>query len=171
MARKSRTGLALTLVAAIFSPHAAYADGHEGGGDAPLQVALYGPGLGAADLDRSIQFYRDGLGLKLVMRFTPGSVEEAIMSFGEDNAQPMLLLVKPLEGDPEKPSATDKLVLSVSDAAAMQARLRAAGYDPGEIHTHEASGTKIFWVTDPDGHRLEIVQTPAIVEATQSEEE
>lgn len=170
MARKSRIGLALALAGAILLPNAAYADGHESDSDTALQMSLYGPGLGTADLDRAIRFYEDGLGLKQAMRFTSGSVEEVIMSFGGDTALPMLLLVKPLKGDPEKPSATDKLVLSVSDAAAMQARLLAAGYEPGEIHTHEASGTIIFWVTDPDGHRLEIVQTADIVEAAPSEE-
>lgn len=156
--------LILALAPFAFAASAALADEAQPAASPPLEISLMGAGLRTNDLDAAIRFWRDGLGLVEIHRIEPGDVVEVIMGFGGESRPPMLLLLARKDGVPEDlvpaEKRKDKLVLSVSDAEAVRAKLAAAGYAPGEIHVHEASGTKVFWVSDPDGHRLEITQPP-----------
>jgi len=128
------------------------------------QVSLMGPGLWTEDLDAAFRFYTEGLGLTQATRLEFGDTVEIILSFGAEPRPPMLMLLGPKDAEHGEavPSEQrkDKLVLAVSDAEAARARLASAGYEPSEIHVHEQSGTRVFWATDPDGHRLEITQPP-----------
>jgi catechol 2,3-dioxygenase-like lactoylglutathione lyase family enzyme len=161
---KLTTPLFLALAPFALGASEALAD-EAGPAAAPqLEVSLIGAGLRTNDLDAAIRFWRDGLGLVEITRLEPGELIEVIMGFGTTVGPPMLLLLARRDGVPEDlvpaERRKDKLVLSVSDTEAARAQLAAAGYAPGEIHVHEPSGTHIFWVNDPDGHRLEITQPP-----------
>jgi catechol 2,3-dioxygenase-like lactoylglutathione lyase family enzyme len=152
----------LALALAPFALSAAHAEEAQPAASPQIQVSLMGTGLRTNDLDGAIRFWRDGLGLVEVTRLGAGELTEVIMGFAGEPKPPMVMLLARKDGEAEAivSNDKDKLVLSVSDAEAARARLAAAGYAPGEIHVHEASGTKVFWVTDPDGHRLEITQPP-----------
>ena len=156
--------LFLALAPFALGASAALADEAKPAAAPQLEVSLIGTGLRTNDLDAAIRFWRDGLGLAEITRVEAGELIEVIMGFGPTLAPPMLMLLARKDGVPEElvPAATrkDKLVLSVSDAEAARTRLAAAGYAPGDIHVHEPSGTHLFWVSDPDGHRLEITQPP-----------
>ena len=134
--------------------------------EAPL-VGLMGPGLYSSDLDASIAFFRDGLGLTLVGRFSPGStLEEAILSFGTGMTPPFIILARPNNAASPEPAGHvrrgDRIVLRVSDADAVRQRLVTAGFEAGEITVHSSSDTRIFWTSDPDGHHLEITQPSGV---------
>jgi catechol 2,3-dioxygenase-like lactoylglutathione lyase family enzyme len=131
---------------------------------APTQPAtmLMGVGFATADLNRTLHFYRDGIGMVELTRLPLGEVVEVILGFDRGSKSPPNIMLlgradgKPLAG--AGGAAGDKTVLSVSDVAAVSARLTAAGFAPAPIRANPAMDVSNFFVTDPDGHRLEIVQ-------------
>jgi catechol 2,3-dioxygenase-like lactoylglutathione lyase family enzyme len=138
-------------------------------------VSLMGPGLRVADLETATRFYRDGLGLNLLTRIPLGDAEEVIFGFGAGSEPPMLFLVGPKQGAaaPDDPPQNwrGRIVFAVPDIEALHHHLAAAGYEPGDIRRHEASGTRLFMVDDPDGHRVEIIQPSPQGEMEEIEEE
>lgn len=124
-------------------------------------LALSGAGLHTTDIERALRFYQDGLGMVELRRLKTAELEEAILGFGAGSTSPSILLLKPRAAAPVAVSTADhqnKIVLEVADAEALAARLKAAGFKPGPINYNATHGVKVFWVSDPDGHRFEIVQ-------------
>lgn len=152
-------GLAIGLAA---TP--ALADHHEA---APAQPGIHVLAIGqtTADAERSLAFYQQGLGMVVLTMLDLGAVTETILSFDPSGKGGIIMLLE--TKDPEQRTAPqpggqyDKTVLRVPDIEALRARLNDAGYEPTAIHTHEASGSRVFFVTDPDGYKLEITQVPA----------
>src|SRR3546814_11674105 len=66
--------------------------------DAPaaagVQVSMIGPALRSSDLDRSIKFYEQGLGMRVLRTIKMGSTTEVILGFGGGIGQPVILLYK-----------------------------------------------------------------------------
>src|SRR3546814_4387022 len=60
--------------------------------DAPaaagVQVSMIGPALRSSDLDRSIKFYEQGLGMRVLRTIKMGSTTEVILGFGGGIGQP-----------------------------------------------------------------------------------
>jgi catechol 2,3-dioxygenase-like lactoylglutathione lyase family enzyme len=157
----------LLLGLAAFFPAAALAGEAQSPAAPPqIQVSLMGPGFRTGDLDQALRFWREGLAMVELTRLNFGDTVEVILGFGANPKPPMVMLLARSDGTGEEiaVNATDKLVLAVSDAGAARARLEAAGFAPTEIHLHEASGTRVFFVTDPDGRRLEITQPPPMAQ-------
>jgi catechol 2,3-dioxygenase-like lactoylglutathione lyase family enzyme len=131
----------------------------------PAQVAsLIGPALHIASIARSLTFYLDGLGMKVGMEMGPPQRHETILTFGGDPRQPgIILLSDTTAATPPviaQSNGFDRVVLRMTDLTATAARLRAAGFTPGEIH-EVAMGYRMMLVTDPDGYRFELVETPS----------
>lgn len=109
--------------------------------------------VSVADLDRSIAFYRDVLGLEFLFR-VPGQ-PMAFFRLGE---------VRLYLGAPESPEFRSKLVayLTTDDLVAEHARLTAAGVAfVDEPHVVHRDGSSELWMTffqDPDGHHLALMQ-------------
>ena len=109
----------------------------------------------ATDLDRSIAFYRDVLGLRFLERFDPPG-----LAFFDLGGGTRLLL----EGN-ARPAT---LYLAVADLDAAWAELEGAGADlvraPHVIHTHDGTmapaGTveRQAFVTDPEGTLVGLVE-------------
>ena len=105
--------------------------------------------VSVSDVDRSVAFYRDVLGVTFLFR-VPG--------------QPMAFLqsgdVRIYLGVPESPEHASRVVLyfRVDDIAAERARLVAAGVEfLDEPHVVHRDGTHELWMTglrDPDGHHV-----------------
>lgn len=132
---------------------------------ASVHVSMIGRALRSSDLDRSIKFYEQGLGMQTLRKIKMGSATEVILGFGSDPGQPMILLLKN-DAPGESPAIEHgngfaRIVLRVDDADALSARLSAAGYQPDEMHSDPVHHRKVFWATDPDGYRYEIAQTPS----------
>ena len=84
-----------------------------------------------------------------------------ILGFDRSGHAPNILLLGRKDGKPMAEASVarpDKTVLSAPDATAVAARLAAAGYAPAAIKVNPAMDVRNFFVTDPDGRRLEIVQ-------------
>ena len=115
--------------------------------------------LWTADQQRSLQFYRDLLGLEVI---SPPALPNVFLKVGEGNAgipQMIVLVPKPAEIK-GRPSGYQlhHLALELPEDAFVQQNdaLVAAGYQPrGGKHPVLASRT--MYVDDPDGNEVEFI--------------
>lgn len=117
------------------------------------------------DLERSLGFYLDRLGMRLLRRrdFPDGRFTLAFVGYREESDVAVLELTHNWDGGPyQLGTAFGHLAVGVADVVAAVATLAQAGVpvvrpagplkgDPGEI---------IAFVEDPDGYRIELVQRP-----------
>ncbi|MEQ1439832.1 lactoylglutathione lyase [Fontimonas sp. SYSU GA230001] len=115
------------------------------------------------DLDRSIAFYTEVLGMKLLSRkdYPDGRFTLAFVGFGDGGAE-IELTYNYGVGRYEPGTAFGHIAIEVDDAAAACARVRARG---GKV-TREAGPMKhgttvIAFVEDPDGYKIEFIQKKA----------
>lgn len=107
--------------------------------------------VSVTDLDRSVAYYRDVLGIPLLWTF-PG------MAFFASGEVRLYLAV------PDKPEFRSKNLMYfwVADIDAEYARLTAAGVSfMDKPHVVHRDGTMELWMaafTDPDGHILHLMQ-------------
>lgn len=118
-------------------------------------VSLLHASLLVADLPRSRAFYEGVLGLK------PSPARPAMnfdgVWYDVGSGQIHLIALPnpdPVQGRPEHGGRDRHTALGVSDFAAMQARLQAAGLN----YTLSRSGRAALFVRDPDGNALELVE-------------
>ena len=124
-------------------------------------------GLLVSDVDRSLRFYVDALGLEQVPRPSTFDTPGAWLQVG---AQQLHLIG---ETEPGRARAMTPrydhaevvigygthLALDVEDLDAAIARAAAAGvHPPGEVFAR-GDGVKRVFFTDPDGHVIELMQT------------
>lgn len=144
-------------------------------------ASLLHTGLTVRDLDRSLAFYRDTLGMETVFEQEkeggylaaivgyPGAhVRMAHLAFPGDGHR--LELFQYLEPEPRGESGEPRDVgithvcLVVEDIAALHERLRAAGVDfysdPVLVDTGANAGGVGVYLRDPDGITLELFQRP-----------
>lgn len=145
---------------------------------APLEIrGLSHVCIRVSDVERSLAFYRDALGLALIFDVTlegealaavsggagargrmvgclvPGSrVTIELLCFAGDESSPPVRQPRPALG-------YTNLALAVSDLDAAHARLAARGLR-GLGPCVEVGGVRMFFVLDPDGTPLEILQFP-----------
>ncbi|MDP8940058.1 MAG: VOC family protein [Actinomycetota bacterium] len=113
------------------------------------------------DLDKSTEFYRDKLGLELV-RKTPIGDDATNAFFGvPGDPEPRLELT--LNHGQEEPydlgSGYSHVAFAVEDPDALAEELEEAGGVDFESKPHAmSSGTRLFFVKDPDGYRIEFIE-------------
>lgn len=144
-------------------------------------TALDHASIGCGDLDRSLAFYCELLGMRLRGRgeakgaaeFEIGGISDARVRWADlelPHGQVLELseFVEP-RGEPVRPRANDPgathIALRVGDVAAVHARLAAAGVEtrtePIEITDPGPwQGARAFYATDPDGVTIELIQPP-----------
>ena len=137
----------------------------------------------SADLDRSVAFYCDLLGLPLIGRGESGEPELGIIlgvpgvrllwaevDLGGDQLLELLQFLspegEPLRPDPARPGGTH-IGLRVSDIDAMYLRLSQAGVPirskPVEIQEEgDWLGVRCLYARDPDGVTVELVERPGV---------
>lgn len=155
--------LAMLLAATLAVP-AAHAQTAPAIRAAPAPNAVMGAACYVADMARSLQFYRDALGMTLVMKFGPPDRPDVVLGFGSDPTKPSVMLLSdrsaPVPRKIEHGHGFDHLVLMMHDLPAIAARLQAAGFAPGKIG--DAHGmARIMTVMDPDGYRIELIESGA----------
>jgi catechol 2,3-dioxygenase-like lactoylglutathione lyase family enzyme len=114
-----------------------------------------------ADTDRAIDFYVGKLGLEKVVDMPMGPdmrwVEVAVPR-GETTAETTIALAPPPEGK-EAGGAETGIILDTSDVDAAHAALKSAGADvDDEVTRYGDPVPPMFWLRDPDGNSLIIVQ-------------
>ncbi len=124
-------------------------------------------GLLVTDVERSVRFYVDALGLEQVSRPSTFDTPGAWLQVGDQQLH--------LIGETESGRAREMtprydeaevvigygthLALDVEDLDAAIARAAAAGvHPPGEVFAR-GDGVKRVFFTDPDGHVIELMQT------------
>ena len=139
---------------------------HETPGYDPAMRIDHG-GLLVTDVERSVRFYVDALGLELLARPSTFDTPGAWLQVGEQQIH--------LIGETEPGRAREMtphydhaeivigygthLALVVDDLDAALQRAAAAGVTPpGEVFAR-GDGIKRVFVTDPDGHVIELMQT------------
>lgn len=114
------------------------------------------------DLDRSLEFYTDKIGLEFTRKVPIGSdATNAFLSVpGDDEAR----LELTLNHDRDQPyplgEGYSHIALFVEDLDATAEQLeRAGGVDfESKPHAMGNSTTRIFFVRDPDGYRIEFIE-------------
>ncbi len=118
--------------------------------------------LRVGDLERSLAFYTQVLGMKLLRRqdYPDGRFTLAFVGFGPESEQAVLELTHNWDTPRyELGGGFGHLALEVEDAAAACAAIRARG---GKV-VREAGPMKhgttvIAFVEDPDGYRIELIE-------------
>lgn len=118
-------------------------------------------GIGVADLQRSVAFYRDVLGMRELMTFDLPHMDEVVMGWGRRGASVVLMQYT----DGSDPVTTDlpvKLVLYVDDPVMVAAAIRDAGFpierEPEPVPS--LGNAVVGFAKDPDGYLLELLQAP-----------
>jgi catechol 2,3-dioxygenase-like lactoylglutathione lyase family enzyme len=150
----------------------------------PPVLQVHHGGISVSDMDASLRFYRDGLGLEVtldairdapylhealavpfsalryVLLGIPGAQAGAIVELLEyRDAERM-----PAAARPQDPG-NGHLCLQVRDAAALHARLRDLGYrsrspETVPITAGGNAGGRIVYIADPDGYWVELLERP-----------
>jgi lactoylglutathione lyase len=116
-------------------------------------VAIY-----VADLERSVAFYTNVLGLAVLATIETADVKEVIVGAENDGSQ--LMLAKPSgESAPVNPSGIWKVFVNTDDLDGVLARGRAAGVQlAAEPIFLERFNLDLAFLNDPDGYLIELGQ-------------
>jgi glyoxylase I family protein len=107
------------------------------------------------DTDRSIEFYRDVLGLQVDYRRPDLGFPGAWLNVGEQQIHLLELPnPDPVKGRPDHGGRDRHTAMQVTNIEELQNRLEAAGI----AFTRSKSGRKAIFTRDPDGNALEFVE-------------
>lgn len=111
-----------------------------------------------SDLDGTLPFYRDGLGLDVTNEFERDGVTSVFLG-SEDGAE-IQLSYDPEDDEPVEPSGIDHLAVAASDVDAEVERLREEWNCPVHVEptTIDVADARVAFVEDPEGYVVEIVE-------------
>jgi lactoylglutathione lyase len=114
------------------------------------------------DLDRSIRFYTDVLGMKLLRRndYPDGKFTLAFVGYGPESEHAVIELTYNWGTDRyDLGNAFGHIALEVEDAAAACDEIRRRGGKVvREAGPMKHGSTVIAFIEDPDGYRIELIQ-------------
>lgn len=112
------------------------------------------------DLERAVRFYEAVLGFRVVERHRYEGHRLAYLA--SDASALEIELVEPEAATPQpRPHHGWHMAFRVSDLAAEHSRIAGLGYRTEPITAYHANGrfmVDYFYVYDPDGHQIEILQ-------------
>lgn len=118
--------------------------------------------LRVGNLDRSLQFYTDVLGMTLLRRkdYPDGRFTLAFVGYGDEESNTVLELTHNWDTSHyDLGDAYGHIAIGVDDVYAACERIRAAGgkvvREPGPM---KHGTTLLAFVEDPDGYRIELLQ-------------
>lgn len=118
--------------------------------------------LRVVDLDRSIAFYTETLGMQLLRRqdYPKGRFTLAFVGYGSEEQEAVLELTHNWDTKSyELGNAYGHIALAVPDAAAACAEIKARGGKVvREAGPMKHGSTIIAFVEDPDGYKVELIQ-------------
>ena len=114
------------------------------------------------DLDRSISFYTEVLGMKLLRRkdYPGGKFTLAFVGYGDEADHTVLELTHNWDTDSYDPgTGYGHIALAVEDAAAACDAIREKGGNVvREAGPMKHGGSVIAFVEDPDGYKIELIE-------------
>lgn len=113
------------------------------------------------ELDRSIQFYKTAFDLDIADRFEFDSFTLVYLRNAEADFEVELTLNHDQTEAYAHGEAYGHIAFAVDDLDAEHARFEAAGLNPRKIvefHRDGALMAKFFFVADPDGYQIEVLQ-------------
>ena len=113
------------------------------------------------DLDRSLDFYRRALGLEVADRFDFESFVLVYLRSEESDFELELTFNRGREEPYDLGTGYGHLAVSVADVNQEHGRLAEAGFDPEpvkELHRNGDLLGRYFFLTDPDGYRVEVLE-------------
>jgi predicted enzyme related to lactoylglutathione lyase len=122
-------------------------------------LTMMGAAVPCTDLDRSLAFYTNGLGMTAGPRMDMATITENPLIFPGGGAY--LILIKPKSDDGTIAPRTmlSRIILAVPDVKALADRLKAAGYNlSAPINEETKFHVVVGMLQDPDGNHLELVQ-------------
>jgi lactoylglutathione lyase len=125
-------------------------------------MRLSGFGINVDDLDRSVEFYTNALGLEEKTKIDLGELHEVLVGGSDDRTS--ILLVKHADRTdvPVPGTGFEKIVLMTDDVEAVYERATEQGGESVKAPRHlEQLGITVALVRDPDGYLLELIQQPA----------
>lgn len=118
--------------------------------------------LRVGDLDRSLSFYTEILGMRLLRRqdYPEGRFTLAFVGYGDEDANTVLELTHNWDtASYELGNAYGHIALAVPDAAAACAEIKARGGKVvREAGPMKHGNTVIAFVEDPDGYKIELIE-------------
>lgn len=104
------------------------------------------------DMDKTIAFYRELAGLKIVRRLRPGQSDIALMADAEGDTALEFIF----NAEAEKAAARGLTLVFQARGTleALHGKALAMGYSPSGI-VSQPPGPPRFWLSDPDGVRVE----------------
>lgn len=126
----------------------------------PAVNAIVAPGYYVANVQKSLQFYRDILGMQVRMQYGPADRPDVVIGFGADPMQAGVMLLSDRAGpSPRKiqhAHGYSRLAIRLTDLSGTHARLRAAGFVVSDIRVvHDVF--LMAMATDPDGYQVELL--------------
>ncbi len=113
------------------------------------------------DEDRSVDFYKRAFGLDVAERMDFDDFTLVYMKNGETDFEVELTVNKGREKPYEHGDGYGHLAVSVDDVDAEHARFKEEGLNPRDVVEFKRDGNllaKFFFVQDPDGYQIEVLQ-------------
>jgi len=115
-----------------------------------------------SDLDRSLAFYTDVLGMKLLRKkdYPAGEFTLAFVGYGDEESSAVIELTYNWgRSDYTLGDAFGHIAIGATDIAAVCDKVRAAGFkvtrEPGPM---KHGGSVIAFVEDPNGYKIELIE-------------
>lgn len=114
------------------------------------------------DLDRSLEFYDKAFGLKIADRFDFDDFALVYLRNAENDFEIELTLNRARREPYTHGDGYGHIAVCVGDLDAEHERFRVRGLTPGDIkefHRRGALMARFFFVQDPDGYKIEVLET------------
>lgn len=112
------------------------------------------------DIERTVKFYEDALGLKASRRFTSPRGAQLVFLATPNSEEEIELCQMPAGMSPPVQVQPDlvHLAFEVDDLAAFEAELKKKGYALSDGPTKTSSGSIIAFIDAPEGYEVELIQ-------------
>ena len=110
------------------------------------------------DLDKTVKFYTDVLGLEVAGRHQSGRGSTIVFLNVPNSQEQIELCYYPKSGPVEVQPDLTHLAFEVDDMEAFAKETAAKGYPFSEGPTETGSGSKIGFIDAPEGYEIELIQ-------------
>jgi lactoylglutathione lyase len=110
------------------------------------------------DLEKTVSFYRDVLGLKEISRHTSGRGSTLVFFKAPKSEEAIEICHYPKSGSVSVQADLTHLAFEVEDLDAFAKEAAAKGYPLSDGPSESSSGSKIAFIDAPEGYEIELIQ-------------